>query len=187
MLLCMYNIEFVGSIVTVHCESIIECHDSTMSSELPEIELMVSDQLNNEVSQEHDLHFQGSSLASLHSQAIHFVGASPTGSIYVFFFCETFNSVIGLKQMVQSGYLKTLLEDIFNRILGSTSIWLRLIVTLDDTVYTKSIEEARETSKDLSVQFHHNMHSSQHNQHMLELWRFSVAEYLIFDSFKLLM
>ena len=74
------------------------------------------------------------------------IGATPTGSVIVYFSCQTFQSIVAFKQMVENGELTRILEELFNRILGLSALFrVRLIVSLSETEYRSCIEEARRT------------------------------------------
>ena len=75
------------------------------------------------------------------------VGAAPTGSVYIYFLCETFDALIFFKNKLDSGELTRILESVFNRISAKISIHMVLDVSLDEASYYSSIKEARETSK----------------------------------------
>ena len=79
---------------------------------------------------------------------LHLIAATPTGSILVHFLCETFHSIVVLKEMVNDQRMKIALETIFNSLLvKSESLHITLTVSLDPKEYQSSINDARRKSK----------------------------------------
>ena len=88
-----------------------------------------------------------SELEELGRHDIRFVGASPTGSIIMFFLCPTFQSVVSLKAMVESGCLKEIMERVFNLVLESSTIRVELELSYNKDQFKDCIDEARRTSE----------------------------------------
>ena len=86
----------------------------------------------------------------LTNNGVKLIGASSTGSIVVYFLCETFNAVIFFKKTYDSGELQRILESVFN-IVARTAIRLTVEVNLEETIYKQSISEARKTSKSKNI------------------------------------
>ena len=134
----------------VHCEtSAIEGEGVTPSEDIREIETRISELLNNtrglSSKQKQSVARRLKELSEQYS--IDLMAAYPTGSIVVYFLCQTFRSIVVLKGMIDSGQMQNILEDIFKCILKKDSIRLKLNVSLDLEEYQKRIQEARTTSK----------------------------------------
>ena len=140
--------------VPVHCEiSAIEGDVVTSSEGIKEIETKISELLNNTRGLPRK---QRQSVARKLKElsyecCIDLMAASPTGSIVVYFLCQTFRSIVVLKGMIDSGQMKNILEDIFNCILENDSIRLILEVSLEFEEYQERIQEARTTSETFSI------------------------------------
>ena len=139
----------VGSVIMVHGDIEIEGELVLSSEDMKEIETKLSDLLTNykrlTIRQKY---IAGKMLNKLSKELIHLIAAYPTGSVVVHFLCETFQSVVVFKSMLENDYLRNLLETIFNCIWESENkTLLRLSLSLDPNEYKKSIEEARRTSK----------------------------------------
>ena len=96
-------------------------------------------------------------LNGMHEVGIDVIGATPTGSVIVYFSCQTFQSIVAFKQMVLKGELTHILEELFNRILGLSALFrVRLIVFISETEYQSCIKEARRAiySEDESTNIH---------------------------------
>ena len=104
---------------------------------------------------------------------IDLIGATPTGSVIVYFSCQTFQSIVDFKQMVVNGELTRILEELFNRILGLSTLYTRfnlinrifglshvtLIVSLSESEYRSCIEEARSTIYSNTISSNQQMQS----------------------------
>ena len=88
-----------------------------------------------------------SELVEMVKQNICCVGASPTGSVIMFFLCTTFQSVVSLKEMMESGRLKEIMERVFNFVLESSNMRIALKLKCDKDEFKNFIDEARRTSE----------------------------------------
>ena len=133
----------------MHCEtSAIEGEVVTSSEDIKEIETKISELLNNTSGlSRKQKQSVARRLKELSQQYwIHLMAAYPTGSIVVYFLCQTFRSIVVLKGLIDSGQMENILEDIFNCILKNDSIRLKLNVSLELEEYQKRIQQARTTS-----------------------------------------
>ena len=136
-----------GHVISVHCEINVE-PDAMMSSEhTAELETEISSHLTDATILSQSMTQEVSSgLSGMHEVGIDMIGATPSGSVIVFFSCQTFQSIVAFKQMVLNGELTRILEVLFNRIIGLSAIFrVRLIVSLSESEYWSCIEEARRT------------------------------------------
>ena len=147
-------------VASVHCEINIE-PEATMSPEPTiELETKISRHLTDPTILPQSLTQEvASKLNGLHEVGIDMIGATPTGSVIVYFSCQTFQSIVAFKQMVVNGELTRILEDLFNRILEFKTLYTRfnlfnrifglshvtVIVSLSESEYRSCIEEARRT------------------------------------------
>ena len=145
--LIWYCISIVGGVVQVHCEiSAIEGDAMTSSEDIKEIETRISELLNNTrgLSRKQKQSVVRRLKELSQQYLIHLMAAYPTGSIVVYFLCQTFRSIVVLKGMIDSGQMKNILEDIFNCILKKDSIRLKLDVSLELEEYR--IEDPRSSN-----------------------------------------
>ena len=130
--------------MSIHCVSSID----TPVDDVAGVEFNICESLNNTSqlleAEQRDVTEQ---FKPLTDNGVELVGASPTGSIVVYFLCESFDAVIFFKKTYDSGELKGILESIFNCIVARTAIHLTVVVDLEETIYKESINEARKTSK----------------------------------------
>ena len=140
-----------GGVISVHCEtSAFQGEVVTSSEDIKEIETKISELLNNTSGlSRKQRQSVARRLKELNEFLIHLMAAYPTGSIVVYFLCQTFRSIVVLKGMIDSGQMKNILEDIFNGILKNDSIRLKLNVSVDLEEYQKRIQEARTTSMNI--------------------------------------
>ena len=140
-----------GSVIQIHGDIAIEGELEVVpsSEDIKEIETKMCDLLTNFSSLTiRQKYIAGKKLEKLSKELTHLIAAYPTGSIVVYFLCETFQSVVVFKSMLDNDYLRSLLEKIFNCVWESKNqTRLRLSLSLDPNVYQKSIEEARRTSE----------------------------------------
>ena len=135
--------------ISVHCEINIE-NETRMSSEhLSIMETKIASHLSDPTILSQSLTQEVTNqLNGLREVGIDMIGATPTGSVIVYFSCQTFQSIVAFKQMVMNGELTRILEELFNCILGSSALFhVKLIVSLSETEYRSCIEAARRTGK----------------------------------------
>ena len=135
--------------VSVHCELNIEPETRMSSEHLSILETKVATHLSDPTILSQSLTQEVTNqLNGLHEVGIDMIGATPTGSVIVYFSCQTFQSIVAFKQMVVNGELTRILEELFNRILGLSALFhVKLMVSLSETEYRSCIEAARRTSK----------------------------------------
>ena len=134
-----------GHVISAHCEINIETDGMFSVKHLTEMETKISSHLTDPTILSQILTQEvASKLNGLHEVGMDMIGATPTGSVVVYFSCQTFQSIVAFKQMVVNGELTRILEELFNRILGFSALFrVRLIVSLSETEYRSCIEEAR--------------------------------------------
>ena len=124
----------------------------TSVDDVARVEFNICESLNNphqlSEAEQRDVTAQFHCLAD---NGVEFVGASPTGSIVVYFRCNTFQAVIFFKKSYDSGELKRVLESVFNCIAARSAIHLTVEVNLEETIYKQSISEARKASKSKEI------------------------------------
>ena len=139
---------FPACVVPIHCESSIDA----LVDDVPGVESNICESLNNtrqlSETEQRDITTQ---FQPLTDNGVELVGASPTGSIVVYFMCETFDAVIFFKKTFDSGELKRILESVFNLIMARSAIRLTVEVNLEKTIYEQSISEARLRSKSKNI------------------------------------
>ena len=128
------------------------CRSASYSEDMSKVEEKISEFLNDscQSTKNPSTSTLSSELLALTKQQIRMIGASPTGSIIVFFICTTFRSVVSLKEMIQTERLQEIMERIFNMALKST-IQLNLRLSHDEDQFKHCIDEARRTSKNESM------------------------------------
>ena len=138
-----------GHVISVHCEINIEPETRMSSEHLSIMETKVATHLSDPTILSQSLSQEVTNqLNGLHEEGIDMIGATPTGSVIVYFSCQTFQSIVAFKQMVVNGELTRILEELFNRILGLSALFhVKLMVSLPETEYRACIEAARRTSK----------------------------------------
>ena len=157
-----------GHVIRAHCEINIE-PDAMMSSEhLTQLESKISNHLSDPTILSQSLTQEVTSkLNGLHEVGIDMIGATPTGSVMAYFSCQTFQSIVTFKQMVVNGELASILEELFNRILGLSALFrVRLIVSLLETEYRSCIEEARRTVYSKTKSNNHQLESECYIRHL---------------------
>ena len=152
LLFCEYDFnifELSGHVIRVHCEINIEPETRMSSEHLSILETKVATHLSDPTILSQSLTQEVTNqLNGLHEVGIDMIGATPTGSVIVYFSCQTFQSIVAFKQMVVNGELTRILEELFNRILGLSALFhVKLMVSLSETEYRSCIEAARRTSK----------------------------------------
>ena len=127
-------------------------------------------------------------LENLSKNQIHLIAAKPTDQIDVYFLCETFRSIIVLKDMVDNKNLIIVLEDLLENVLKLKSPFLR--VTLDQTEYDSNIRKARITSTYGLVEFNTiisfrilNCHSASFSQFRRPVFSSVLVVFLLLKSF----
>ena len=86
------------------------------------------------------------SIGRVPRKLVHILAVKPTGSVFVYFLCKTFQSLIDFREMFKTGQLKHMLEIVFNCALAMPEVCISLTVSLDEKEYQRSVEEARRTS-----------------------------------------
>ena len=142
---------FIGSVISVHCETTITENGHAMdTTESKKIETKMADLLTNCTSHRSPELKQkvNGTMTDFNENGIHLIAATPTGSIVVYYYCETFRSIVVLKEMVDDERMKVALETVFDRLLKeSDSYTITLKVSLDHKDYQDCIHSARRTSK----------------------------------------
>ena len=138
----------------------------TLVDDVPGVESNICESLNNthqlSETEQRDITAQ---FQLLTDNGVELVGASPTGSIVIYFLCESFDAVIFFKKSYDSGELKRILESVFNCIVARSAIHLTVEVNLENTIYEQSISEARKASKTKEIFIYLFIHSP--NMHFI--------------------
>ena len=144
MLVSLFSI---GGVIRIRCELVEADAKQPTKDNLAKIKTKICDYLTDSSTlswvQRRSL---AKSLTELRSNLVHLIAAiGSTNEIHVFFLCETFRSIICLKEMVVNGNLENILKELFISVLKINSIHPRVIQ--DWIEYNKRIQEARKTSK----------------------------------------
>ena len=189
VILKLFKREF-GHVINAHCVINIEPEATVSMEGMTELESRISSRLTDPTifAQEEVT----SQLNGLHEVGIGMIGATPTGSVIVYFSCQTFQSIVDFKQMVENGELARILEELFNLILGLSTLYTRfnfinhifglphvtLIVSLSKKEYQSCIREARRTMHSKALSFNQQMESNCYIRHLPR----ELLELLLFKS-----
>ena len=154
---CFENIFIIsGNLFEIKCDLTIE-NDSTsplLSPEIKELEIKICDLLTaSKHLNRQQRHAVTICLTEIQASLITLIGASPTGSILVYFLCETSQSILVFEQMLETGRLRKIIERLVNCVLESSSNHLTVTISWDKEYLTECIDRAHKAGTQHRIPF----------------------------------